>query len=77
MRRIVLLVAAGIVCASCTTVTETWWESTNPHDWIYISAEDITPAELERRGVKYEVYPDKTCHGYLLLPLASGSWQAT
>ena len=67
MRKALLasLVACTLLAApSCTT--RALWENTNPHERIWIDASRTSEADLQRRGVRYEVYESQLGRGYLL-----------
>jgi len=55
MNRLWLLVVTALCCASCAT--QILWESTDYRERIFIPEDQITRAELERRGVAYTYVP--------------------
>jgi len=48
------------------SATHALWENAGSNERVFISTTDITPAELERRGVKYERYRSDLLDGYLV-----------
>lgn len=59
-----LLVCALVFCqGGCTSML---WDDTRSDDMLYISADDITEQELQKRGVEYEIYSNGSCNGFLV-----------
>jgi len=62
-----MMAALALMSASCSGgATGTLWENTDPTERIYIPSTEITQAELERRGVKYETYHGTLLDGYFV-----------
>jgi len=60
----VSVVLAASLCASCCT--QALWKKTNPRERVWISSSQVTQAELDRKGVKYERYQGTLGDGYLV-----------
>jgi uncharacterized protein YxeA len=56
MRKIIYhnLVVLLIVSICVSSYTQELWDSTNPYERIWIESTQITEAELELKGVKYD-----------------------
>lgn len=50
--------------ASC--FTRALWDNTDPHERVWMSVESVTPAQLDRKHVKYERYDGSFGKGYLV-----------
>lgn len=67
MRKVLLaLLIAGTLFAAPSCTTQALWENTNPNERIWIDANRTSEADLQRRGVRYEVYESQIGRGYLL-----------
>jgi hypothetical protein len=73
--RVAALPLVMLGCVSCTCVDNTWeeysvthklWDNFDPKEKVWIPADKITEAELQKRGVKYEKFTDTTPTGYLI-----------
>jgi hypothetical protein len=67
MRTSAVLTTLSLVlflCQSCTT--NKLWEDTNPDTRLWIDADKITEAELQKRGVDYTVHNTSQGDGYLV-----------
>ena len=49
-----------IAVVSCSCVTQDLWEHTDYREQVFIPADQITEAELQRRGIKYQVVSPET-----------------
>ena len=56
----------AVVALCCSCVTHALWRDTNPHEVLWIPADQITVAELERRGVAYSACSDDRGEGFVV-----------
>jgi len=60
----IVVVLISSMCVSCMTAV--LWSKTNPKEKVFIPHDQITEAELQRRGVNYSTYTGELGHGYLI-----------
>jgi hypothetical protein len=60
---VTLLLSAVVVQSCCTSAL---WDSTDPDARLWMDADKITEAELQRRGIRYEMYEAEWGRGYLV-----------